>query len=94
MRKAAGKDVGDIISIRIDFDAEQRITPMPAELEIALRKNKEAKRNFDMLPPSRQKEFSRYINNLKTEASVTRNVEKAINFLLGKERFIGRYQPT
>lgn len=93
MRKAAGKDVGDIISIKIDFDTEERIITMRPQLESAFRKNKEAKKNFDMLPPSRQKEILRYINNLKTEESVTRNVGKAINFLLGKERFIGRDQP-
>ena len=93
MRKAAGKDVGDIINIKIDFDEDERITPMHEKLEAALKKNKEAKQVFDKLPPSRQKEISRYINNLKTEESLSRNIERAINFLLGNERFIGRDKP-
>jgi hypothetical protein len=37
-----------------------------------------------------QKEIMRYINNLKTTESVERNVERAIRFLLGKDRFVGR----
>ncbi|WP_245545484.1 YdeI/OmpD-associated family protein [Fluviicola taffensis] len=45
---------------------------------------------FRGLTPSLQNEIVRYIANLKTEESVERNVIKAINFLLGKERFIGR----
>ena len=93
MRKAAGKDVGDIINIKIDFDATKRITPMHSKFESALNKNKKAKDRFNSLSPSLQKEILRYINNLKTEASVNRNIERAINFLLEKERFIGRDKP-
>ncbi len=93
MRKTAGKDVGDIIHIKIDFDEEQRITPMHEKFEAALNKSKTAKDCFINLPPSRQKEILRYINNLKTEESVKRNIDRAINFLLDKERFIGRDKP-
>ena len=93
MRKAAAKDVGDIISLKIDFDAEERITPVHPQLETAFQKNQKAKKNFDKLPPSRQKEILRYINNIKTEESVARNIERAINFLTGQERFIGRGKP-
>jgi uncharacterized protein YdeI (YjbR/CyaY-like superfamily) len=93
MRKAAGKDVGDIINIKIDFDAEERITPMHKKFETALNKNKKAKANFEKLSPSRQKEILRYLNNLKTEESLKRNIERAINFLIGKEKFVGRDAP-
>ncbi len=90
MRKIAGKDVGDIIDIKIDFDTEERITPMHIKFELALNKNKKAKACFDTLTPSRQKEILRYLNNLKTEASVDKNVQRAIGFLNGKESFVGR----
>lgn len=49
---------------------------------------------FDGLAPSRQREIVRYIDGLKTEASVDRNVERARDFLLGRGRFIGRDHPT
>lgn len=93
MRKAAGKDVGDKITIKIDYDAEERKTPMHPKLNLALENNKQAKQKFDSLPPSRQKEIARYINNLKSEESIEKNIKRAINFLLEKERFIGRDKP-
>ena len=93
MRKTAGKDVGDMIKIKIDFDPSERIIPMHEKFESALNKNKKAKDCFTNLPPSTQKEILRYINNLKTEESIKRNIERAVNFLLKKERFIGRDEP-
>lgn len=93
MRKAAGKDVGDTITVTIDFDGAERITPLHPKLMEALTKNKKAKEKYDSLPPSRQKEIARYINNLKSEKAVDRNIQRAIGFLLEKERFIGRDKP-
>jgi mevalonate pyrophosphate decarboxylase len=93
MRQAAGIDVGDTGQFTIAYDASERITEMHPKLEAALKKNKKAKEIFDQLRPSLQKEIKRYINNLKTEESVERNVTKAINFLLSKERFVGRDNP-
>ena len=55
--------------------------------------DKTAKKIFDQLAPSLQKEIVRYIHNLKTEESMDRNVEKAIQFLHGKQRWIGRDRP-
>ena len=89
MRKAAGRDVGDIIDISIDFDAQERVTPMHMKFELALNKNKKARERFNGLPPSRQKEILRYLNNLKTEESLNRNIQRAINSLTGKENFTG-----
>lgn len=93
MRKAASKDVGDEITISIEYDLRERNTPIHPKFAEALKKQKEAKQKFHTLPPSRQKEIVRYINNLKTEASVERNIHRALNFLIGKERFIGRDKP-
>ena len=42
------------------------------------------------MSPSHQKEIMRYINSLKSEASVERNIARSIQFMLGKERFVGR----
>ncbi|MEP7265813.1 MAG: YdeI/OmpD-associated family protein [Bacteroidota bacterium] len=93
MRKAADADVGDKISITLEYDSAERTVPVPEALINALKKNKKAKVIFDSLIPSRKKEISRYIASLKTEESIGRNVEKAIQFLLGKQRFIGRDKP-
>lgn len=95
MRKAAGADTGDTVIVTVEFDPQVRETEFHPRLKKALKENPEAKKVFDSLPPSRQKEIKRYINNLKTEATIEKNVQKAIDFLLGKPevRFIGRDKP-
>lgn len=90
MRKAAGKDVGDTIEIKIDYDPKERTIPMHPKLKSALKENKEAKATFDKLSPSRQKEILRYINFLKSEESVDKNIQQAISQLTGKQRFVDR----
>ena len=90
MRKAAGKDVGDIIDVQIDFDAKPRTTPIHPKLKTALRENKQAKAAFDKLSPSRQKEILRYINFLKSEESVDNNIQRAITHLTSNKPFVGR----
>jgi hypothetical protein len=93
MRVAARKDVGDTIRISIAYDPTTREAPVNTRFTTALNKNKKAKEIFLSLAPSRQKEIVRYINSLKTEKSVIHNIKKAIDFLLGRERFAGRDNP-
>lgn len=84
------KRIGEIIELSVELDTAGRLlTPHP-KLVGALKSNPAAKRKFDAQPPSLQKEIIRYISFLKTEESIDKNVSRAINFLLGKERFIGR----
>jgi len=90
MRKAAAKDVGDIIDVQIDFDAEPRTIPIHPKLKKAFRENSEAKKAFDKLTPSRQKEILKYINFLKSEKSVDKNIQRATSHLIGNKAFIGK----
>ena len=93
MRKAAKKDIGDVANFEIAYDPLERVVPMHPKFEKALLKNKEAKKVFDSLRPSLQLEINRYFGFLKTEPSVDRNVTRAIQFLLGKGRFVARDKP-
>jgi hypothetical protein len=93
MRKAANKEVGDTADFEIEFDPVQRPIPIHSKLTKALQDNDEAKRIFENIRPSLRLEIVRYISFMKTEAAIDKNVKKAINFLLGKERFIGRDKP-
>jgi len=90
MRKAAGKDVADTIDIQIDFDPKPRTTPVHPKLKKAFKENPDAKKAFEKLSPSRQKEILRYINFLKSEESVDKNVQRAIAHLTSSKPFIGR----
>lgn len=90
MLKDSPKRIGENIKVTIQFDSSDRTIQADPKLTEALANSPEAKRVFDGLSPSMQKEIVRYIANLKTEESIQRNIEKAIDFLLGKGSFIGR----
>ena len=93
MLKNSPQRIGELLEISVEFDPSDRsVAPHPKWLK-AIAENSEAKEVFDSLPASRQKEIVKYIANLKTEKSVERNVQRAINFLLGKGRFVGRDAP-
>ena len=93
MLKKSPKRIGEIIEIEIEFDPSDRtIIPHP-KLTKALLENQKANKVFESLSPSRQKEIVRYIAHLKTEKSIEKNVKRAIDFLLGKTRFVGRDKP-
>jgi hypothetical protein len=93
MLKDSPKKIGTTITVSIEFDPSDRtITPHP-KLVKSLEKNKKAKAVFDQLRPSLQHEIVRYIAHLKTEASIDKNITQAIDFLLGKGRWIGRDKP-
>ena len=94
MRKAAGKQVGDYASFEVEFNPNKKLLTSHPGLEEALNNNNKARGVFNELSPSLQQEIIRYISNLKTEESVKRNILRAINFLLGKERFVGRDCPV
>jgi len=93
MLKNSPKRIGETIEISVEFDPVIRvIEPHPTFVK-ALKGNKEAEAIFNNLRPSLKHEIVRYISFLKSEESVDRNVLKAINFLLGKGRFVGRDKP-
>ena len=85
--------VGEGLEVDVTFDPSDRTIQMPSKLDAALRGNPQAREAFGGLSPSRQKEIIRYIASLKTDAAVDRNVERAIGFLIGKNRFVGRDEP-
>lgn len=85
MHQDAGIDVGDNATVELELDPEPRIVPMHPKFARALSKNKVAKATFEKLVPSRQKEILRYLNSMKTEESLVRNIEKVIQYLSGKK---------
>ena len=84
MRRAANVDVGDQVTVKVQFDHAPRPVPMPPEFELALSKNKQAKEAFEKLSPSRQKEILRYLNSLKQPKTLERNIEMVMGLLQGE----------
>lgn len=93
MREAAGKQVGATAAFTVRHDPQLREIPVHPKLRQALAENEAAHAVFTGLPASRRLEIVRYISFLKSEESIARNVERAVRFLLGQERFIGRNKP-
>ncbi|MNE70884.1 hypothetical protein D3C80_1667080 [compost metagenome] len=93
MLKDSPKRIGEVIRVSIELDQSDRtIKPHPKLIE-ALNQNQEAKAVYERLSPSLKKEIVRYIDNLKTVESIDSNIARAIDFLLGKGRFVGRNHP-
>lgn len=90
MLKDSPKRIGEILEIFIEFDNSDRTISIHPDLEKAIRENPKALQNFENLIPSRRLELVRYINNLKTEASIQRNIEKIIRYLTGETDFFGK----
>jgi hypothetical protein len=85
MRRAANLDVGDRADVEIQLDQGKREEPFPPKFTRALAGDRKAKAAFEKLIPSRQKEILRYLNHLKREETLERNIEKVIQFLSGEK---------
>lgn len=81
MRRASGIDVGDIADVEIMFDPIPRIEPMHPEFVKVLKNNPQAKKVFLSYAASRQKEINRYLNNMKTQESLSKNIHKVMQYL-------------
>jgi hypothetical protein len=94
MLKNSPKRIGEMVEITVGFDPKSRAIEPPESFLKALNENEEAKAVFDGLPASRKLEIVRYLARLKSEETLEKNVLRAIRFLLGQERFIGRDKPS
>ena len=61
--------------------------PIPGGLATALKKNKKAQANFDVLPPSHRREYIEWITEAKTEATQEKRIATTIEWVTeGKSR--------
>lgn len=85
MRETAGVGVGDHVRVTLRPDRTSRELPMPAGLRDALKGNKQAKTAWELLAPSRRREILTYLNFLKTQTALERNVQKTIDGLVARK---------
>lgn len=85
MMKSGNVQVGQIVAFIIEQDTLERNknVPMPPAFKKKLKENKLLD-SFLQLSPSRQKEVNRYLNNLKTEEILIKNIDKMILVMKGK----------
>ncbi|MCI0432887.1 MAG: YdeI/OmpD-associated family protein [Gemmatimonadetes bacterium] len=82
MRDAAGVGVGDRVRITVKPDPGSRMPDVPYALQQTLDENPKAKSAWAALTPSRRKEILSYLNFLKGEDALARNVRKVVAQLL------------
>lgn len=90
MLKNSPKRIGETIEVVLEYDDSDRSIAIHPQLEKAIKESTVATANFENLIPSRRHELIRYINNLKTEASIQRNIDKIIRHLHGETDFFGK----
>ncbi|MEJ5104078.1 YdeI/OmpD-associated family protein [Chryseobacterium sp. MYb328] len=90
MLKNSPKRIGETVEIMLEYDDSDRSISIHPQLEQAIKDSTLATANFEKLIPSRKHELIRYINNLKTEAGIQRNIEKIIRHLHGETDFFGK----
>jgi hypothetical protein len=93
MLRDSPRRIGEAVEVSVAHDPIGRAAPSSPELAVALAANPAAKAVFEGLSASRQREIVRYIAALKSPASVAFNVARAISFLTGEGRFVGRDRP-
>ncbi|REC61565.1 hypothetical protein DRF65_15395 [Chryseobacterium pennae] len=90
MLKNSPKRIGETVEITLEYDDSDRSISIHPHLKQAIKESTLATANFEKLIPSRKHELIRYINNLKTEAAIQRNIEKIIRHLHGETDFFGK----
>jgi hypothetical protein len=90
MLRNSPKRIGEKIVVEIEFNPEERKEELHPRLLKALHGNKVAATSWEKLTPSRRWEIIRYIGSLKTEESISRNIDRAMLHLTGKVKFVGR----
>jgi Bacteriocin-protection, YdeI or OmpD-Associated/Domain of unknown function (DUF1905) len=87
LQTGANARAGDIVSVTLEPDIEERVVSMPPELEAALTENQLAAAVFDMMTYSQRKEYVVWISTAKQEATKANRVKKAVDMLsAGKKR--------
>lgn len=89
MLKGGQTELGKVAEFKIeqDFNIEKKNYPLPKMLEEKLN-DKALTTDFNNLPESRKTEILKYLNNIKTEKTLERNVGKLIGKLERKEKNI------
>jgi bifunctional DNA-binding transcriptional regulator/antitoxin component of YhaV-PrlF toxin-antitoxin module len=80
-RKEANIKAGDPIEVTVEMDTAERTVEIPADLAIALGKNKKVKAAFDKLAYSHQKEHVRAVEDAKKPETRAARIERIITAL-------------
>jgi uncharacterized protein YdeI (YjbR/CyaY-like superfamily) len=81
VRERAGIAPGDRVTLTVEHDREQRIVTVPDDLADALRSAPDASRAFDGLSYTHRKEYVRWVDDAKRDATRRTRIEKTVAML-------------
>lgn len=81
IRRKINKNPGDIVSVEISEDLQERVVEIPDDLASLLKKNPAEKEFFDSLSFTNRKEYARWITDAKREETRSARLQKIIEFL-------------
>jgi uncharacterized protein YdeI (YjbR/CyaY-like superfamily) len=79
IRKKQNKNFGDTIYVEIEKDVDVRQVTVPVDISVLLNKNPKAKAFYEKLSYTDKKEYIRWIESAKKEATRLARIEKFMN---------------
>ncbi|WP_420239332.1 DUF1905 domain-containing protein [Telmatobacter bradus] len=84
----AKAQAGDIVTVSLDRDEEERPVTVPEELQIALKKHSHAAALFATLTPSQKSEYADWVSSAKQAATQASRSAKAIEMLAAGKKHV------
>lgn len=78
IRNKIGKSYGDIISVEVEKDEDERIVELPMEFEENLKLNDLAYKFFENLSYSQKRKYVQWITSAKKDETKKKRIEEAI----------------
>ena len=78
IRNKIGKSYGDIISVEVEKDEDERIVELPMEFEENLKLNDLAYKFFENLSYSQKRKYVKWITSAKKDETKKKRIEEAI----------------
>jgi Domain of unknown function (DUF1905)/Bacteriocin-protection, YdeI or OmpD-Associated len=82
IRHAIGKKPGEVISVTIEKDTEERVVAVPDELQQILDKNPKAKSFYESLSFTNRKEYVQWISSAKKQETKNKRLAEILSRLL------------
>jgi len=82
LRKAAGADMGDIVSVELRLDRASRALPVPADLRAGLKDHPKVWKAFQALTPGHRRHVIQWFDSAKSAAARGRRLDRVIDHLL------------
>jgi hypothetical protein len=81
IREKVGKTMGDVVSVELEEDLEERIVELPTDIRTALEAEPAAQTHFSNLSYSHQREYVQWVTDAKREETRQSRIKRMIEML-------------